>query len=187
MKDTTVMEINLLEFDPLSITREGVKIDPKVMEKIKELHVSLSSDPGFFLFFEGNFTQVRCSFKNKRVVESWAGRYKVSLSEWKRWEEPWAHTKKYQDWYQKLFHLYTQSIFMFNQHDFNMAVDRIMHCFMNVHVANIYPRGEVFSGQMNIATREAAILSQAALEWAVIAGRLWGQASVKKEKKDEKI
>jgi hypothetical protein len=186
MKDSEVMEINLLQFSALQITEQGLTLNPKSLEVLKEIWDALYNDHGFFIFFEGDFTQLRCSCRNCKQVNSWTGRHKILTGEWKRWEEPWEHTNKFKDWYQQLFHLYTQAMFMFDsREDFIRATDRVTHCFLNLQIKHVHPENLVVSSQMEASKLEAKVLTNAALNRAVMAGLTWGRAERKKQ--DEKI
>lgn len=148
-------------------------------EILKELWERLKNDSGFFMFFEGDYIQLRCSSKYTPEVLDWSEKYKIQINGFKDWVEPWEHTKKYQDWYLKLFHLYTEAMFMFDsREDFKNAVDRVCHCFLNIQKKHVSATTEGKS-KMEKFLGEATIVANAALERAFLVGCIVAGAAKK--------
>lgn len=153
-------------------------------EIIKKLWEQLEFDPGFFIFFEGTYTQLRCNFKYTQKVLDWSKKNNVRTSGFTPWVEPWEHTKKHQDWYQKLFHLYTEAMFMFDSpEDLKQAVDRVCHCFLNMQ-RKILLEKAVDMNNMDTILQEANMIATAAVERALTVGWI-GRGVVDKKEKDK--
>jgi hypothetical protein len=154
-------------------------------EILKKLWGTLKEDPGFFIFFEGTYIQLRCSSRNTAKVLDWSAKHKIQINGFEDWVEPWEHTKKHQDWYQKLFHLYTEAMFMFDSpEDLKQAVDRVCHCFLNTQMRHV---NTIAKGKSNIekALGEATIVAVTALERALTVGWVGREAHDKKEAKEK--
>ena len=151
-------------------------------EILKELWDQLKDDSGFFLFFEGDYIQLRCSNENSPKVLEWAKKHDKQINGFETWQEPWEHTKKYQDWYLKLFHLYAEAMFMFDsREDFKYAADRVMHLFLNTQYQRVVAEKVGKTLPVERIANEAMITATVAVERAVLCGYMAGQAATKKK------
>ncbi len=90
----------------------------------------LSKDTSWHFMWEPGYILIRCSnsFRSS-VAKFFKGRnwpYKIAP-----WEEPWEVTRKHQDLFGKLFHVFSEMAMQVDDEDFEKVLDRVTHCFIN--------------------------------------------------------
>jgi len=121
---------NLVEYDLLNFNED---LD-KTWEKINALYDKvLYKDNYWHLFYEGEFSRLRCSPEYMNVVEKFFKEHKI---EWKyngkRIDGSFT-VEKYKNIYRNIFHEFSVLAIHLDEEDLFNAADRVCHSFFNHH------------------------------------------------------
>ena len=115
----------------------SLKITPKLnYNQVKLIYDNiLHVDKSWHFFCEYDHTLLRCCHKYVQKVEACLSDRIVEQQG--LWEEPWDFTKKYQKHFGILFHEFSVMAMLFETYKYSeMALERINHCFCNMHKHN---------------------------------------------------
>ena len=177
-----ILEINIHGFgwedDYISVEeKEGEKL---FIAFLKDLYTTvLNKDPNWHYFIEGSFNHIRISEKFKDefldIMRKHKARCKPVIFEWK---DEQAITKKYQPVFKLMFHAFSEMAMQnYDEDEFNMILDRVIHCFMN-HQMLFIPELRKEHGNMT----EPILIARNAVKRAEFIGYILGMNRVNREK-----
>lgn len=119
---------NLIEYDLLNFNED---LD-KAWEKVNALYDEiLHKDNYWHLFYEGEFSTLRCSPQYKDKVEKFFKSYDI---EWKYngiWIDGSPMVEKYKNIFRDMFHTFSELAIRLDEDDLFKVADRVCHCFFN--------------------------------------------------------
>jgi len=121
---------DLIEYDLLNFNED---LD-KAWEKIKALYDKiLYKDKYWHLFYEGDFSTLRCSPEYSNDIEKFFKKHKVKSKCNGKWIDGSPIVEKYKDMYRNIFHEFSVLAVHLDEADLYKAADRVCHAFFNHH------------------------------------------------------
>jgi len=137
---------NLIEYNLLNFNED---LD-KAWEKIKALYDKvLYKDNYWHLFYEGEFSTLRCSLKYKNEIEKFFKEHNIKCKYNGKWIDGSYIVEKYKDMYRNIFHEFSVLAIHLDEADIFNAADRVCHSFFNHHHYMAKKCREVFESMNN--------------------------------------
>ena len=176
--------INLVEYDLLDFNED---LD-EAWKKINKLYNRiLYADKYWHLFYEGDFSTLRCSSNYINEVEKF---FKDNNIKWKyngKWIDGSPIVEKYKDMYKNIFHEFSMLAIHLSESDLYIAADRVCHSFFNHnhYMAKKYRKPfENDPGFISEMMWEAEMMSRLSLYRANYIGK-YDMSKYYKEKEEE--
>jgi len=118
----------LIEYDLLDFNED---LD-EAWVKIKALYDEvLYKDKYWHLFYEGDFSTLRCSPQYIDVVEDFLDKHNINYKCNGAWIDGSHVVEKYKKIYRNMFHTFSELAIHLDEKDINVAADRVCHSFFN--------------------------------------------------------
>jgi len=120
--------LNLIEYDLLNFNEDLDKAWGKVNNLYRKI---LHKDNYWHLFYEGEFSTLRCSPQYRDEVEKFFQAHNI---EWRCngiWIDGSPTVKKYKDIFRNMFHTFSKLAIYLDEDDLFKVADRVCHCFFN--------------------------------------------------------
>jgi len=119
---------NLIEYDLLNFNED---LD-KAWEKIKALYDKvLYKDNYWHLFYEGDFSTLRCSPEYSNEVEEFFYKYNMNYKYNGTWVDGSSTVEKYKNIFRNMFHTFSELAIHMDEEDLFHVADRVCHSFFN--------------------------------------------------------
>ncbi len=119
---------DLIEYDLLNFNED---LD-KAWEKINALYDKiLHKDNYWHLFYEGDFSTLRCSPEYSNDIEKFFKKHKIESKYNGKWIDGSSIVEKYKDMYRNIFHEFSMLAIHLDESDLYIAADRVCHSFFN--------------------------------------------------------
>jgi len=180
-KYVKIEPLDLMEYDLLNFNKDL----NKAWEKINALYDEvLYKDNYWHLFYEGDFSTLRCSPAYTREVEKFFKKHEIESKYNGVWIDGNSIVEKYKNRYRNIFHEFSVLAIHLDGADLYMAADRVCHAFFNHHhyMAKKYrkPFGEEDSGFVSAIMWEAEMMSRLSIYRAHFIGRYDTERHIKK-------
>lgn len=178
---------DLIEYDLLNFNED---LD-KAWEKINALYDKvLYKDNYWHLFYEGEFSTLRCSPEYTNEVEKFFKKYNI---EWKyngKWIDGSPTVEKYKNIYRNIFHEFSVLAIHLEEACLFNAADRVCHAFFNHHhyMAKTYRKPFEMGSDRFVSPImwEAEVMSRLSIYRAHFVGRYDTERYIKKISKEKK-
>lgn len=119
---------DLIEFDLLNFN-EDLEM---AWTRVKALYDKiLYKDSQWHLFYEGDFSTLRCSPKYARAVEKFLKKFDIEYKKNGVWFDGSSVVKRHQEIFKEMFHSFSELVMRLDEADLFAAADRVCHCFFN--------------------------------------------------------
>jgi hypothetical protein len=179
--------IDLIEYDLLNFNED---LD-KSWEKINALYDKvLYKDNYWHLFYEGEFSTLRCSPEYMDEIEKFFKRHEIESKCNGKWADGSPTVEKYKNIYRNIFHEFSVLAICLDEVDLFKAADRICHAFFNHHhyMAKEHrkPFEEEDSQFISPIMWEAEVMSRLTIYRAHYVGRYDTERYIKKVSEERK-